>query len=604
MSNKVGFLKIKSDDYKNLAQKNPSTFYYVDGKQLFLGNVLLSNHLNIENGKGENSLQLFQLKHSFTYNTTNGYQTPVFKSEVLGLGSIGFFSLGNITRNHFLNIGNLNVIEDSKAAPTEDDDGGVIAGYKHYSNSRATSLFGAWNRALNSKTTLITGYRNTAQDGGNIIISGQNNYVDRYGNNSTFGYGLANTWPNACVVGTYNAKSVEGLFEDEYPYFLVGNGYYSEQSIPYEMQEISRDSNNEFDGKTIEEIAYYNHTHKENPLGENLYYKTNYFSFANLIPYPFGNNAIPNKIYKKVYNTRSNAFMVTNQGRALLSRKYWIKDGSSYQLVSGVAPENLGDNDLLTKKEIETIVDKKAVNIQINGTSIVKNGVANIPLASGSKPGVVMTNSNNGIRMGGADSKYAVIECATSGEIDNRAQTYKPIVPYTLDYAVMKALTNPKNYTWSSAQKKLAQGTLGIGSDGSGTQLYLHKLRFDHYWEYDDIMMEDHLLEYKTMIVVSTKATPYNSIFEACAIMQPEDYYDEGNIVISMFAIHYDALSHENAMVDWYDIVDVFNFKAGGNSIELYYVPINQNGKELMDPMELCNYDTTGKVSLYDPIAL
>lgn len=58
---------------------------------------------------------------------------------------------------------------------------------------------------------------------------------------------------------------------------------------------------------------------------------------------------------------------------------------------------------------------------------------------------------------------------ATESEIDVRNSAvgdYKPIVPRTLDYATMKALTDPKNIAWNDTQKALARATLGaVGSN-------------------------------------------------------------------------------------------------------------------------------------------
>lgn len=59
-----------------------------------------------------------------------------------------------------MSTGNLNVVDyvDSETPYEENDDGGIVAGYKNICNSRAASVFGAWNRAIKAKCSLTGGY--------------------------------------------------------------------------------------------------------------------------------------------------------------------------------------------------------------------------------------------------------------------------------------------------------------------------------------------------------------------------------------------------------------------------------------------------------------
>lgn len=102
-----------------------------------------------------------------------------------------------------------------------------------------------------------------------------------------------------------------------------------------------------------------------------------------------------------------------------------------------------------------------ATDVQINGTSITADGVANIPVASTSQLGAVkMGGASNGIGLGSSNQLY--VASASDAEISNRASNYKPIVPKNLDSAVTAVLTDGKAPALTDAQKAAAQSWLGI----------------------------------------------------------------------------------------------------------------------------------------------
>lgn len=307
----------------------------------------IKNKPDIESGEGLKSIQLPQDADTFDYTGSSGYKSSLFESGSSGEGSVELSTLGRIQRNHFLNIGNRNVVEDPNNS-NEADDGGVIAGYKNYSDSRATSLLGAWNRARSSNQTLISGYRNTAQNAAHAIISGQNNYVKEQSDNATLGYTLVNKWRGALVTGHWNDPDTYSVLNGASPLFVVGNGKLNQT---YSWQRILITPSNSPDFPNIETVIAYNEKHKENPLGEDLFYYAESFSFDNLVldeskvskdseGRPF--------VFRKIYPDRSNAFIVTNNGRAILNR---VQPGLGYV--------NLKENDLLTKEEIEYVFDEK-----------------------------------------------------------------------------------------------------------------------------------------------------------------------------------------------------------------------------------------------------
>lgn len=101
-----------------------------------------------------------------------------------------------------------------------------------------------------------------------------------------------------------------------------------------------------------------------------------------------------------------------------------------------------------------------ATDVQINGTSITQNGVANIPVATANDYGVVKTSATYGMFIG--SDGILKNSNATESEISSRNGSYKGISPSTLNYAVTAVLTDGKAPALSDAQKQAAQSWLGI----------------------------------------------------------------------------------------------------------------------------------------------
>lgn len=101
----------------------------------------------------------------------------------------------------------------------------------------------------------------------------------------------------------------------------------------------------------------------------------------------------------------------------------------------------------------------KELDVQIKGTSIVKDGIANIPSATTSVLGVVKTTPNQGISAFSQGDLYVI--SANTNEISAKTQTYKPIVPKTLDYAVKTSVTT-NTIDLTDEEKQAAQDWLGI----------------------------------------------------------------------------------------------------------------------------------------------
>ena len=97
-------------------------------------------------------------------------------------------------------------------------------------------------------------------------------------------------------------------------------------------------------------------------------------------------------------------------------------------------------------------------DVQINSTSILSSGVANVPIAGSGTLGVVKLNANQGVSAYSAGD--LVIISANENEIIAKTNAYKPIVPNKLDVAVREGLGN-NSLTWTETYKANARNTIG-----------------------------------------------------------------------------------------------------------------------------------------------
>lgn len=98
-------------------------------------------------------------------------------------------------------------------------------------------------------------------------------------------------------------------------------------------------------------------------------------------------------------------------------------------------------------------------DVQVNGASILNDGVANIPIAGNSRLGVVFSAGFGVIVT--ASGALAIIK-ATDALINAKANNFQPVVPSNLDYAVKVGVTtNTKELT--TEEKASACNWLGAG---------------------------------------------------------------------------------------------------------------------------------------------
>lgn len=113
-------------------------------------------------------------------------------------------------------------------------------------------------------------------------------------------------------------------------------------------------------------------------------------------------------------------------------------------LIDGLDAGKADADHVHTWEEIEEKPDiPVATDVRINGTSIVEDGVANIPVASGGGvKGVVSGASTYGTVTTG--DGYVKVQKASDEQIKARNSHYVPIVPVNLNTAVKSALTDAK----------------------------------------------------------------------------------------------------------------------------------------------------------------
>ena len=103
-------------------------------------------------------------------------------------------------------------------------------------------------------------------------------------------------------------------------------------------------------------------------------------------------------------------------------------------------------------------------DVQVAGVSMLKDGVANVPIATADAPGVVsvLTPSDSGIWN---DNGSLKVSYATDAEISGRTGTRKAIVCANMDYAVKAAMCDGKGAAWTEAEQKAARERMG--ADGN-----------------------------------------------------------------------------------------------------------------------------------------
>ena len=104
--------------------------------------------------------------------------------------------------------------------------------------------------------------------------------------------------------------------------------------------------------------------------------------------------------------------------------------------------------------------------MQINGESIVQDGVAEIPLCTKANTAglIYIDQYSNGGGLYKANTATGLIRIAkaTDSVLTERANQYCPVVPANLDYAVKAAMCDGKGAAWTAEEQAAAQERMGI----------------------------------------------------------------------------------------------------------------------------------------------
>ncbi|MBR2377445.1 MAG: hypothetical protein IKA85_06750 [Clostridia bacterium] len=346
-------------------------------------------NINLENGQGENSIQLPPDGEDFTYSelSENGetvLRTFSFVNETTGKESFNLSTKGKVERNYHLNIGQQNVIEFQDGEEKDLIDGGATIGYRNYTNAANNLLSGKWNKIINVTSGFIGGYKNTTKTNntnkshGSFNFGEQNYLAGNPRNTVLLGAGLKNwtTGPFQYHFGKFN-KPANGIF------LTVGNGLGSTNTSFFFMKDYTNSAKNA-PSITLEEalaknnaiktsdipikeegILYLCHTDPNTGKSLSAYTEICEDNRATLEKYWEGANGDygASRIYELRYD-RSNLLQGYMDGRLELIRRSTVKP--------------LAENDLLTKKEIENLISnssgtkfyKHTVNFRVYGTDV------------------------------------------------------------------------------------------------------------------------------------------------------------------------------------------------------------------------------------------
>lgn len=123
-----------------------------------------------------------------------------------------------------------------------------------------------------------------------------------------------------------------------------------------------------------------------------------------------------------------------------------------------------GSDASVTAENIQSALGYAPVkDVQVAGSSVLDSGVANVPVASDTKEGVIRashTDGSFGIRLN-KDNQPCVV-AASEADITARRTYYRPITPTNLDYAVKATMCDGKGAAWTADEQKAARERMGV----------------------------------------------------------------------------------------------------------------------------------------------
>ena len=122
-----------------------------------------------------------------------------------------------------------------------------------------------------------------------------------------------------------------------------------------------------------------------------------------------------------------------------------------------------GSDANVTAENIQSALGYAPVkDVQVDGSSVLEDGVANVPVASESIFGAVKVYDWGGTWI---DSNKRLCVLQSSPQHISNRQSRTVIVPENLDYAVKAAMCDGKGAAWTSAEQKAARDRMGVDKE-------------------------------------------------------------------------------------------------------------------------------------------
>lgn len=121
-----------------------------------------------------------------------------------------------------------------------------------------------------------------------------------------------------------------------------------------------------------------------------------------------------------------------------------------------------GSDASVTAENIQSALGYAPVkDVQVAGSSVLDGGVANVPIASETKEGVIKAPfAAFGLQLNNDNRPY--VSAASETDITARQTFYRPLVPARIDYAVKSAMCDGKGAAWTAAEQKAARERMGV----------------------------------------------------------------------------------------------------------------------------------------------
>lgn len=176
-------------------------------------------------------------------------------------------------------------------------------------------------------------------------------------------------------------------------------------------------------------------------------------------------------------------------------------------------------------------------DVKVKGTSIVENGIAEIPLCTTSKvPGLIAidTYSNSGgLYKANNDTGLIRIAKANNMSLTERENEFCPVVPANLDYAVKCAMCDGKGAAWTAEEQAAARDRIGIDE---------YEDVLDVTLEEDSSFSADFEHEYKQLYIYIDQSGVTEKIY-AVIYLYPYSYVDGEGKKINTFGSYYPPTS-------------------------------------------------------------